>query len=122
MTTIANLYIGDTVLYHFKSYIRHGSSDLELRVRPAIITSIEQRKTLAPDTDPRLLNLHVLFEDRDFITASQRAFSAADSLLVFQRSQVPYFDGVPADNRWALTERMAAIGNRRPAWALGDLP
>ncbi len=62
--------IGDVVLYHFKSYITFGSSETEIRTRPAIVTSIAA-KPAAGEYAPAV-NLHVYFEDADFITPAQR--------------------------------------------------
>ena len=48
---------------------------LEIRTRPAIVTSIEpENRHLGPANAPvrQVLNLHVFFEDRDFITDRQR--------------------------------------------------
>lgn len=62
--------IGDVVLYHFRSYIRFGSPELEIRTRPAIVTSIAAPPG-AGEVAPAL-NLHVFFEDADFITPAQQ--------------------------------------------------
>lgn len=115
--------VGDTVLYHFTSYVRHGSDEREIRTRPAIVTSIEpDTRHLGPANAPvrQILNLHVFFEDRDFVTDRQRDVAAAGMLRVFQRTQVPPADGVPADHRWSGLHRKREAP-APPSWQIPEL-
>ena len=104
---------GDVVLYHFASYVRHGSPDQEVRTRPAIVTSVlPDNVHLGPARQSRksVLNLHVLFEERDFITSAQQQMLESMGVRAFMRKLVPaaYSSSgqwmPPSDNTWTPKE------------------
>lgn len=90
-----SIEIGDVVLYHFSSYKRFGSPETEIRTRPAIVTSFA-------DGSRGALNLHVYFEDRDFVSPRQRALQDSWGPLSRERCgvQPALYEDRPDDNVW----------------------
>lgn len=112
--------IGDIVLYHFKSYVRFGSSETEIRTRPAIVTSITSGPSNQSMGDDSALNLSVFFEEADFITPAQQQLREGWGPRANERRGVKPLPTLmspeASDNTWSRKPQP------RRTWADGDRP
>ncbi len=115
------LEIGDVVLYHFTSFKQFGDPATEIRTRPAIITSFAEGSR-------EVLNLHVYFEDRDFVSPRQRALQDSWGPLSRERTgvQPALYHDHPDDNVWTVKRSPEAPGRVKlpgiipTSWKSGD--